>query len=68
MAPLCTAVQAEGSTGAAQATSETRNKFTLKTSGGGTYKVAGGEQLNVSRFCCHSDVSAALADTISDAA
>ena len=26
---------------------ETKEKYTLKTAGGGTYKVAGGEQINV---------------------
>ena len=36
---------ARGSGGTA---SETKQKYTLKSEGGGTYKVAGGEQINVS--------------------
>ena len=39
---------ARGSGGTA---SETKQKYTLKSEGGGTYKVAGGEQINVSCSC-----------------
>ena len=60
--------EAQGSGGSA---SETKQKYTLKSEGGGTYKVAGGQTINVSRptpalpklhrrmqvFECHNDSS-----------
>lgn len=45
--PLANAAKAEGVQGLQQAANETQKKYKLKTAGGGTYKVAAGEQFNV---------------------